>query len=116
MNSEFKELIALAQRGLANVGGYVSLSLALLGLSRFYRGKGDVMYNIAFIIISVAMLLLAIKVLNTLLEHLHKFKSKLNEEDLKLLNEFIVIPQNLLYILFAISFFTIYTLYRELKQ
>jgi len=30
MNSEFKELIALAQRGLANVGGYVSLSLTTM--------------------------------------------------------------------------------------
>ena len=44
MNSELKELLALAQRGLANAGVYVSLSLALLGYSRFYRGKGDVMY------------------------------------------------------------------------
>jgi len=40
-------------------------------------------------------MLLALKVLNTLLEHLHKFKAKLNEEDLKLLNEFIVIPRGL---------------------
>jgi hypothetical protein len=73
-------------------------------------------YNIAFIIISITMMLLALKVLNTLLEHLHKFKTKLNEEDLKLLNEFIVIPRGLFYILISISFFSFLTLYRELKQ
>jgi len=71
---------------------------------------------IAFIVISITMMLLALKVLNTLLEHLHKFKAKLNEEDLKLLNEFIIIPRVLLYILISISFFSFFTLYRELKQ
>ena len=116
MNPELKDLLALAQRGLANVGVYISLSLALLGYSRFYRGKGDMFYNLAFIVISITMMLLALKVLNTLLEHLHKFKTKLNEEDLKLLNEFIVIPRVLLYILISISFFSFFTLYRELKQ
>jgi hypothetical protein len=116
MNPELKDLLALAQRGLANVGVYISLSLALLGYSRFYRGKGDMYYNLAFIVISITMMLLALKVLNTLLEHLHKFKAKLNEEDLKLLNEFIVIPRGLFYILISISFFSFFTLYRELKQ
>lgn len=116
MGPELNKLIALTQRGLANVGVYVSLSLALLGYSRFYRGKGDTLYNAAFIVISITMILLAIKILNTLLEHLHKFKTKLNEEDLKLLNEFIVIPRVLLYILISISFFSFFTLYRELKQ
>ena len=81
MNPELKDLLALAQRGLANAGVYISLSLALLGYSRFYRGKGDMFYNIAFIVISITMMLLALKVLNTLLEHLHKFKAKLDEED-----------------------------------
>ena len=53
MNPELKDLLALAQRGLANVGVYISLSLALLGYSRFYRGKGDTFYNLAFIVISI---------------------------------------------------------------
>ena len=116
MSPELSKLIALSQRGLANVGVYVSLSLALLGYSRFYRGKGDTLYNAAFIVISITMILLAIKILNTLLEHLHKFKPKLNEEELKLLNEFISIPRALFYILITISSFSFFTLYRELKQ
>ena len=33
MNPELKDLLSLAQRGLANVGVYISLSLALLGYS-----------------------------------------------------------------------------------
>jgi hypothetical protein len=35
MNSELKELLALAQRGLANAGVYVPLSPALLAIGLF---------------------------------------------------------------------------------
>jgi len=48
MKLSFKEILMFYHTSLRNVGLYTSISLALLGSSRFYRGKGDQIYNIGF--------------------------------------------------------------------
>jgi hypothetical protein len=116
MKSELKELIVLSQRSLQNIGAYISISLALLAYSRFYRGKGNALYNISFIIISAAVLLLSIRLLHLLMHQLSIYKNNLEEEDLKVLEDFTTVPQNLLYLLYVIFGFSLFTLYRQLKQ
>ena len=69
MELSYKDTVMFYQTGLRNVGLYTSISLALLGSSRFYRGKGNSVYNIAFLIISVVALLLAISLLRNLISN-----------------------------------------------
>ena len=54
-----KDLLMYYHSSLRNVGLFTSVSLALLGYSRFYRGKIKT-YNIAFIIISLLFLICAL--------------------------------------------------------
>ena len=112
MKTELRDIIAFSQRSLQNVGAYISVSFALLAYSRFYRGKGNAVYNVAFIIISAAILLLSIRLLHILL----LYKTGLEGEDKKVLEEFMAVPTNLLYLLYVILGFILFTLYRELKQ
>ena len=116
MNPELVKLIALSQRSLQNIAAYVSISLGLLAYSRFYRGKGNALYNIAFIIISAAVMMLAIRRLHLLLQQVDMYKGVLNEDELKILNDFILIPRTLMYFLYIIIGFSFYTLYRQFKQ
>ena len=116
MNPELVKLIALSQRSLQNISAYVSISLALLAYSRFYRGKGNALYNVAFIVISAAVLLLSIRLLHLLLNQLNMYKNKLSEEDLKVLDDFTLVPKTLMYILYIVLVFSFYTLYRQFKQ
>ena len=114
MNPELVKLISLSQRSLQNSSAYVAISLALLAYARFYRGKGNALYNVAFIIISAAVLLLSIRLLHLLLNQLNMYKNKLSEEDMKVLNDFTLVPKTLMYVLYVILAFSFYTLYRQL--
>ena len=51
-----KDMLMYYHTAIRNVGLYTSVSIAMLGYSRFYRGKIK-LYNIAFIIISLVFLL-----------------------------------------------------------
>ena len=106
MNPELLKLIALSQRSLQNVAAYVSISLGLLAYSRFYRGKGNALYNIAFILISVAIMMLAIRLLHLLMQQLRMYKTKLDEADTKVLDNFTLIPRTLMYFLYIIIGFS----------
>jgi hypothetical protein len=44
------------------------------------------------------------------------YKTKLDEADTKVLNDFTLIPKTLMYFLYIIIGFSFYTLYRQLKQ
>ena len=48
-----KDLIMMYHTTLRNMGLYTSLSMALLGYSRYYRGRGSMVYNVCFIIFSL---------------------------------------------------------------
>jgi TM2 domain-containing membrane protein YozV len=74
MELTFKDTLMFYQTSLRNVGLYTSISLALLGVSRFYRGQGDSVYNIAFILVSLATLLLAFSILQNLNSQISMFR------------------------------------------
>ena len=56
MELTFKDTLMFYQTSLRNVGLYTSISLALLGSSRFHRNKGNKLFNISFILISMIIL------------------------------------------------------------
>jgi hypothetical protein len=115
MKLTFKDTLMFYQTALRNVGLYTSISLALLGYSRFYRGKGNALYNVSFILISMAILFLAINILHKLIKHLNTFKTELSESEKAIVDEWLTIPENLRYVLYVVMGFSILTLYRQLN-
>jgi len=114
MELTFKDTLMFYQTSLRNVGLYTSISLALLGVSRFYRGKGDNMYNIMFIIVSLATLMLAFSILRNLNSQISLIKETLKDENQKkIVDDWLMISMSLQFIVTAISIFTMYTLYRQ---
>jgi hypothetical protein len=41
------------------------------------------------------------------------YKNKLSEEDLKVLDDFTLVPKTLMYVLYVVLAFSLYTLYRQ---
>ena len=75
MESE-KVFLMFYHTAIRNIGLFTSVSVALLGYSRFYRGKLKT-YNIAFIIISLLVLLCAILICYYLILDLHKINENI---------------------------------------
>jgi hypothetical protein len=115
MELTFKDTLMFYQTALRNVGLYTSISLALLGYSRFYRGKGNSLYNVAFVIISMIFLLMAILILHKLINNLNFFMTKLSEDEKGVIREWLVIPETLRYVLYVVLGFSLLTLYRQTK-
>lgn len=114
MELTFKDTLMFYQTSLRNVGLYTSISLALLGVSRFYRGKGDPMYNIAFVLISLATLMLAFSILRNLNSQILAVKEGLKDENQKkIVGDWLIISNSLQLVLMSISAFSVYTLYRQ---
>lgn len=114
MELTFKDTLMFYHTSLRNVGLYTSISLALLGVSRFYREKGDFVYNTAFILLSMATLFLAFSILQNLIRHVTVFKESLNDEKEKMtVNEWLGISNSLQYVVGAVFGFSVYTLYRQ---
>ena len=89
-----KDLLMFYQTSLRNVGLYTSVSLALLGYSRFYRGKNKV-YNIAFILLSLAILLCAIIISKYLIADLEAMSQKINTVYLE---KWLALPKYILFV------------------
>jgi len=115
MELPFKDTLIFYQTGLRNVGLYTSISLALLGSSRFYRGKGNSVYNISFLIISVVALLLAISLLQNLISNITMFRKTLKSEEQTIIDEWMKIPTSLNYaLMLGVLGLSVYTVYRQL--
>ena len=111
-----KDLMMMYQTTLRNVGLYTSISLALLGYSRFYRGKGMMIYNISFILISMICLFIAINIL-THMRHDHAIMfEKLDDADKEMLGKWYQIPMFAQVMLYSVMTFSLYTLYRQIRD
>ena len=114
MELTFKDTLMFYQTSLRNVGLYTSISLGLLGVSRFYRGKGDFVYNTAFILLSMDTLFLAFSILRNLIRHVTVFRESLNDEKQKAaVNEWLGISNTLQYVVGSVFVFSVYTFYRQ---
>ena len=94
-----------------NLGLYLSLSLAILGVSRAYRGKIR-MYNVAFILLCLFVLSVSIYKNYYLIKTLNKMKKEIGENKYHT-TEIIVVPKMMLVLNLIVYIFSILTLYRE---
>ena len=113
-----KDLIMMYHTSLRNVGLYTSLSLALLGYSRYYRGKGSMIYNVAFIIFSILFMVAAITIGSYLVQDIELLSSNHvdNEERPYIIPKWIEIPKIIVCLLTIITLFAIWTLIDQIKN
>ena len=115
-----KDLIMMYHTTLRNMGLYTSLSLALLGYSRYYRGKGSMVYNVAFIIFSLLFMGAAIVIGMYLIQDIeHLLQTiKMGDGDKNnryMLRKWLVIPKVIIGLLCMVSCFGIWTLIDQVK-
>ena len=108
-----KDILMYYHSSLRNVGLFTSISLALLGYSRFYRGKIKV-YNVSFIIISLLILVCALFMCFNIIQDL-KHMSK-SVDNTKYLQRWLLIPQIIFVLEILIILFGASTLYREIVK
>ena len=115
MELTFKDTLMFYHTSLRNVGLYTSIALALLGVSRFYRGNGDSVYNIAFILLSIATLMLAFSILRNLNSQISMFKDGLKDENQKkIVADWLMISNSLHFFFNDTATTEIYTFYRQI--
>ena len=111
----------LYHTNIRNIALYTSVSLALLGYSRYYRQTKYQIYNISFIIISLSFLLMSMFLSLYLLKDHKVYLDKLVKEkkytnkDLIMLEKWYIIPKISIGINVVIGLFGLYTLLREVK-
>ena len=106
-----KELLMFYQSTLRNIGLFTTVSLSMLSYSRFYRGKSRI-YNISFILISLVILALASYMSRLLIIDIEKLRTA----NMMMIKKWIPIPYALIVINTIVTFFGVYTLYREIKR
>lgn len=105
-----KDLLMFYQTSLRNVGLFTSVSLALLGYSRFYRGKNKA-YNVAFIVLSLSILLCAITISKYLITDIEKMSRNI---ETKYLEKWVALPKYILFVNSLVGVFGFITLLREI--
>jgi predicted Co/Zn/Cd cation transporter (cation efflux family) len=110
---DHKAINALFHTNLRNIGLFTSISLAILGASRFYRGKGMIMYNVGYILISLVFTVMSLMMANYLMEDHEKLIKKMKKEDTELLDKWYMLPKMLLVTNSVILVFSLYTLMRQ---
>ena len=111
----------LYHTNIRNIALFTSVSLGLLGYSRYYRQTKYQIYNISFIIISLFFLLMSILLSFYLLKDHHLYLDKLKNEkkytnkDIIMLQKWYIIPKISLGINTLIGLFGLYTLLRQIK-
>lgn len=103
--------ITLYHSSIRNVALFISVSLALLGYSRFYREKNHT-YNISFIIISLSFLFCSYLLCFNLIIDLEDINKRLDKKIY--LEKWLIIPKIVLIIIISIAIFGLYTLKREI--
>ena len=116
MKLSVKDLMMLFQTTLRNVGLFTSISLALLVYSRYYRAKRNKLYNTAFIIISMASLMVSITILHHMLNDHKEMFQYLNDNEKAIIGKWYKIPEYTQYILYSIMAFSAFTLFREVSS
>jgi hypothetical protein len=110
-----KEIMMYFHTSLRNIGLFTSVSLAMLGYSRFYRGK-NIIYNVTFILISLAFLAMTMYKTMILERSLNKMTSHLNDPDIYEIRSLIKIPRYTFYLNIIVFSFGVFTLGREFTK
>ena len=112
-----QNIMTYYQSTLRTIGQYMLVSLGLLGYSRFYRKQKNGIYNVAFIALSLLILLIASFVCFFLINDLNRYKLSSDKNDeLIHIDKWFVIPKLILGVNICIGVFGIMTLIRESKK
>ena len=106
-----KDLLMFYQSTLRNAGLFTSISLAMLGYSRFYRGKNR-LYNVSFIAISLIFLCVATYISHLLVADMNEVRTN----DMMLLKKWMPIPHFVMGVNSIVGVFGLYTLYTEIVK
>ena len=109
-----KDYLMYFHTSVRNLGLYISVALAILAVSRAYRGKNKI-YNVAFIVITLLFLFLSAYKNYYLILTLQKMKMEFQENEFYT-DEISYIPPIILYSNIVIILFCLYTLFREINK
>ena len=109
-----KDFLMYFHTAIRNLGLYLSASLAILGVSRAYRGKNRI-YNVAFIVLSLAILLISIYKNYYLIINLQKMADNIGSNQFYI-RENILVPKLFLLLNGLLAMFSIFTLFREFTK
>lgn len=109
-----KDFLMYFHTAIRNLGLYLSASLAILGVSRAYRGKNRI-YNVAFIVLSLAILLISIYKNYYLIINLQKMAANIGSNQFHI-RENILVPKLFLLLNGLLAMFSIFTLFREFTK
>lgn len=111
----FKDVVMLYHTNLRNVGLFISISLAMLGYSRYYRDKSK-LYNVSFIVISIGFLFIATYIDYVLITTQNKLRENMKPSTKKYMEELNMIPIYILCLNLLVMLFSIYSFQRELSS
>lgn len=109
-----KDYLMYFHTSIRNLGLYISVALAILAVSRAYRGKNK-LYNVSFIVITLLFLLLSVYKNYYLILTLKKMKMEF-QENKYYTDEISYVPNVVLFINSIIICFCLFTLLREINK
>lgn len=112
---QFKDIANNYQTTIRNVGLFTTISLALLGFSRYYRKK-DKIYNIFGLLLSASFNILSMIILKYLLyDHAIYIKDLNVNKESDIIIKWYIIPKILLVVISVLLLLTIYTIFRQVN-
>ena len=109
-----KGILMYFHSALRNVGLFTSISIAMLGYSRFYREKSR-LYNISFIVISMLFLIFSLIINYSIIQNTKTWQKTHKVDILEMYNleqvPYFIIVTNIIVLLFGIM-----TLFREFTK
>ena len=109
------DIMTYYQSTLRTIGQYMLVSLGLLGYSRFYRKQKNNIYNIAFIALSLLILMIATFICFFLMNDLSLYTSALDNKTSHI-EKWQTIPKIIFGANICIAVFGIFTLIRETRK
>ena len=109
------DIMTYYQSALRTIGQYMLVSLGLLGYSRFYRKQKNDVYNIAFIALSLLILIIDACICFFLIKDLSRYTSALDDKTLHV-DKWLAIAKIILVANICIATFGIFTLIRECRK
>jgi len=110
-----KDVMMMFHTTVRNMGLFTSISLGLLGYSRFYRSKNNQMYNIAFIVFSLIFLGCSISIGRYLLLDIQNINKESKMDKKAMTHKWLMIPEIIIGINSLIFIFGFYTLLRQMS-
>ena len=109
-----KDYLMYFHTSIRNLGLYISVALAILAVSRAYRGKNRV-YNISFILITLMFLGISAYKNMLLINNLSKMSDNIESNDF-LITEHNNVPKMILLLNIIVTIFCLFTLNREFNK